>query len=115
MIRLPPRSTRTDTLCPYTTLCRSTPEMRKAMGEQAVALAQAVGYFSAGTVEFIAGADRRFYFLEMNTRLQVEHPVTEMVTNLDLVEQMIRVAAGEKLALTPDDVSITGWAIENRV
>src|SRR3546814_2605594 len=89
--------------------------MRKAMGEQAVALAQAVGYFSAGTVEFIAGADRRFYFLEMNTRLQVEHPVTEMVTNLDLGEQMIRVAAGEKLELTQDDVSLTGWAIENRV
>src|SRR3712207_8600740 len=92
-----------------------TPEMRKAMGEQAVALAQAVGYFSAGTVEFIAGADRSFYFLEMNTRLQVEHPVTEQVTGLDLVEQMIRVAAGEKLRFAQKDVKLKGWAIESRV
>ena len=92
-----------------------TPEMRKAMGEQAVKLAQAVGYYSAGTVEFIAGADRSFYFLEMNTRLQVEHPVTEYVTGLDLVEQMLRVANGEKLGFTQDDVKLKGWAIENRV
>jgi propionyl-CoA carboxylase alpha chain len=92
-----------------------TPEMRESMGEQAVALARAVGYFSAGTVEFIAGADRSFYFLEMNTRLQVEHPVTEEVTGLDLVELMIRVAAGEQLPLTQDDVQLNGWAIENRV
>jgi propionyl-CoA carboxylase alpha chain len=92
-----------------------TAEMRKSMGEQAVALAAAVGYFSAGTVEFIAGADRSFYFLEMNTRLQVEHPVTEQVTGLDLVEQMIRVAAGEKLALSQKDVKLDGWSIETRV
>ena len=96
-----------------------TPEMRKAMGEQAVALARAVGYYSAGTVELIvSGADKTgqgFYFLEMNTRLQVEHPVTELITGLDLVEQMIRVAYGEKLALSQADVGINGWSIENRV
>ncbi|MBF6602804.1 MAG: acetyl/propionyl/methylcrotonyl-CoA carboxylase subunit alpha [Sphingorhabdus sp.] len=90
-------------------------EMRKKMGEQAVALSQAVGYYSAGTVELIVGADKSFYFLEMNTRLQVEHPVTEYITGLDLVEQMIRVAYGEKLPLTQDEVKLTGWAIENRV
>ncbi|MFW2830215.1 acetyl-CoA carboxylase biotin carboxylase subunit [Sphingomonas sp. ID0503] len=95
------------------------PEMRKAMGEQAVALARAVGYYSAGTVELIvSGADKTgqgFYFLEMNTRLQVEHPVTEYITGLDLVEQMIRVAYGEKLAFGQADVGIKGWSVENRV
>jgi propionyl-CoA carboxylase alpha chain len=96
-----------------------TPKMRKAMGEQCVALSRAVGYYSAGTVELIvSGADpsgESFYFLEMNTRLQVEHPVTECITGIDLVEQMIRVAAGEKLAMTQEDIKIDGWAIENRV
>ena len=96
-----------------------TPKMRKAMGEQCVALARAVGYYSAGTVELIvSGADpsgESFYFLEMNTRLQVEHPVTECITGIDLVEQMIRVAAGEELPFKQDDVALNGWAIENRV
>ena len=89
---------------------------RKKMGEQAVALAKAVNYDSAGTVEFVAsGVDKSFYFLEMNTRLQVEHPVTEMITGVDLVEQMLRVAAGEKLAIKQKDLKINGWAIESRV
>ncbi|WP_181702187.1 acetyl-CoA carboxylase biotin carboxylase subunit [Chthonobacter albigriseus] len=88
---------------------------RRAMGEQSVALAKAVGYDSAGTVEFVAGQDRSFFFLEMNTRLQVEHPVTELITGIDLVEQMIRVAAGEKLTITQADVKIDGWAVESRV
>ena len=88
---------------------------RKAMGEQSVALAKAVNYESAGTVEFIVDKDRNFYFLEMNTRLQVEHPVTELITGIDLVEQMIRVAYGEKLAIKQSDVKINGWAIESRV
>ncbi|MEQ8393629.1 acetyl/propionyl/methylcrotonyl-CoA carboxylase subunit alpha [Thalassobaculum sp.] len=90
-------------------------ETRATMGAQAVALAKQVGYRSAGTVEFIADANKKFYFLEMNTRLQVEHPVTEMVTGLDLVELMIRVADGEKLPFTQDEVTMTGWAIEARV
>ncbi len=88
---------------------------RKAMGEQAVALSKAVGYDSAGTVEFIVDGSRNFYFLEMNTRLQVEHPVTELITGIDLVEQMIRVGAGEKLAIKQSDVKINGWAIESRI
>ena len=88
---------------------------RKAMGEQAVALAKAVAYHSAGTVEFIVDGDRNFYFLEMNTRLQVEHPMTELITGIDLVEQMIRVAAGEKLALAQDEVKLDGWAVESRL
>jgi len=88
---------------------------RKKMGEQAVALAKAVGYDSAGTVEFVAGQDKSFYFLEMNTRLQVEHPVTELITGIDLVEQMIRVAAGEKLPIKQSDVKFNGWAVESRV
>ncbi|MGF1562072.1 MAG: acetyl-CoA carboxylase biotin carboxylase subunit [Geminicoccaceae bacterium] len=92
-----------------------TPEKRREMGEQACALAQAVGYHSAGTVEFIYGAEGEFYFLEMNTRLQVEHPVTELITGIDLVEQMIRVAAGEKLPFSQSDIGINGWAMETRV
>src|SRR5580698_2367786 len=91
------------------------PATRAAMGAQAVALSQAVGYDSAGTVEFVAGQDKSFYFLEMNTRLQVEHPVTELITGLDLVEQMIRVAAGEPLAFGQADIGIKGWAIESRL
>jgi propionyl-CoA carboxylase alpha chain len=88
---------------------------RRKMGEQAVALAKAVNYDSAGTVEFVAGQDKSFFFLEMNTRLQVEHPVTELITGIDLVEQMIRSAAGEKLTLAQKDVTLTGWAVESRV
>jgi len=91
------------------------PKTRKAMGEQAVALASAVGYDSAGTVEFVAGQDKSFFFLEMNTRLQVEHPVTELVTGIDLVEQMIRIAAGEKLEIRQEDVKLKGWAVETRI
>jgi propionyl-CoA carboxylase alpha chain len=88
---------------------------RRAMGEQSVALAKAVDYCSAGTVEFIVDGERNFYFLEMNTRLQVEHPVTELITGIDLVEQMIRVAAGEKLPFGQDDVTLNGWAMESRL
>ena len=90
-------------------------ETRKAMGAQSCALAAAVDYCSAGTVEFIVDGDKNFYFLEMNTRLQVEHPVTELITGVDLVEQMIRVANGEKLSLTQDDIGINGWAMESRL
>ena len=88
---------------------------RRAMGEQAVALSKSVGYVSAGTVEFIVDPERNFFFLEMNTRLQVEHPVTESVTGLDLVEQMIRIAAGEKLQFAQDDIQLNGWAMESRI
>ena len=90
-------------------------ETRAKMGAQAVALAKAVNYDTAGTVEFVAGQDKSFYFLEMNTRLQVEHPVTELITGIDLVEEMIRVAYGEKLRLTQDQVSLKGWAVESRI
>jgi propionyl-CoA carboxylase alpha chain len=90
-------------------------ETRRKMGEQSVALAKAVNYDSAGTVEFVAGQDKSFYFLEMNTRLQVEHPVTELITGVDIVEQMIRVAYGEVLAIKQDDVKLNGWAVESRV
>jgi propionyl-CoA carboxylase alpha chain len=92
-----------------------TPEVRLKMGEQAVALSKAVDYDSAGTVEFIVDGQQNFYFLEMNTRLQVEHPVTELITGLDLVEQMIRVAAGEPLTFGQADVKLNGWAVESRV
>lgn len=88
---------------------------RKAMGEQAVALSKAVGYHSAGTVEFIVDGNRNFYFLEMNTRLQVEHPVTELITGIDLVEQMIRVADGEALTFGQEDIKLNGWAVESRL
>jgi propionyl-CoA carboxylase alpha chain len=88
---------------------------RENMGQQALALASAVGYDSAGTVEFVAGQDKSFYFLEMNTRLQVEHPVTELVTGIDLVEQMIRISAGERLSLQQSDVKLSGWAVETRI
>ncbi|MEQ9674888.1 MAG: biotin/lipoyl-containing protein, partial [Roseovarius indicus] len=90
-------------------------ETRKPIGEQAVELTHAVGYASAGTVEFIVDGEKNFYFLEMNTRLQVEHPVTELITGVDLVEQMIKVAAGEKLSISQDDVKLTGWAMESRL
>ncbi len=90
-------------------------ETRQAMGEQAKMLAKAIGYDSAGTVEFLVDANKNFYFLEMNTRLQVEHPITECITGVDLVHQMIRSAAGHPLKLTQSDIGIKGWAIENRV
>jgi len=91
------------------------PETRKAMGEQAVMLAKAVNYQSAGTVEFLVDSQKNFYFLEMNTRLQVEHPVTEYITGVDLVKEMIRVAAGQPLSLTQDDIGINGWSMECRI
>src|SRR5262249_33935614 len=90
-------------------------ETRRNLGAQAIALAEAVNYDSAGTVEFIASEDKSFYFLEMNTRLQVEHPVTELITGIDLVEQMIRSAAGEKLSIAQHEVRQKGWAIESRI
>ncbi len=91
------------------------PELRKVMGDAAINIAKAVGYYSAGTVEFLLDADRKFYFMEMNTRIQVEHPVTEMVTGYDLIEQMIRIAQDEKLSFTQKDISLKGHAIEFRI
>ena len=91
------------------------PETRRKMGEQAISLSQAIGYDSAGTVEFLVDSQKNFYFLEMNTRLQVEHPITECITGVDLVHQMIRSAAGLPLKLTQNDIGIRGWAVENRV
>ena len=88
---------------------------RRAMGEQAVSLAKNVGYSSAGTVEFLVDPQRTFYFLEMNTRLQVEHPITEFITGFDLVEQMIRIAAGQRLPFAQEDIKSNGWAFESRV
>eukprot|EP01043_Picozoa_sp_COSAG02_P022823 COSAG02_NODE_1197_length_13932_cov_42.811176_13_plen_197_part_00 len=90
-------------------------ETRRTMGEQACSLARAVGYRSAGTVEFIVDNDQNFYFLEMNTRLQVEHPVTELITGVDLVEQMLRIGAGLPLSIKQEDIGIDGWAVEARV
>jgi acetyl-CoA carboxylase biotin carboxylase subunit len=90
-------------------------ELRKTMGDVAIRIAKAVGYYSAGTVEFLLDSDRNFYFMEMNTRIQVEHPVTEMITGIDLIEQQIRIAAGEELTLKQEDIKLTGWAIECRI
>ena len=90
-------------------------ETRAAMGAQAVLLAKAIGYDSAGTVEFLVDSQRKFYFLEMNTRLQVEHPITECITGVDLVHQMIRSAYGHKLQISQNDIGINGWAFESRV
>src|SRR5206468_3909169 len=91
------------------------PDLRRRLGEAACRIAAAAGYVNAGTVEFLVDPDRAFYFLEMNTRLQVEHPVTELVTGRDLVKEQLRIAAGEKLAFTQDEVAWTGWAIECRI
>ncbi|MDX9772357.1 MAG: biotin carboxylase N-terminal domain-containing protein [Bacteroidales bacterium] len=90
-------------------------ELRRIMGETAVKIARAVGYYSAGTVEFLLDSDHNFYFMEMNTRIQVEHPVTEMITGIDLIEQQILIASGEELALKQEDIKLTGWAIECRI
>lgn len=90
-------------------------ELRRRMGETAVRIARAVGYYSAGTVEFLLDSDHNFYFMEMNTRIQVEHPVTEMITGIDLIEQQIRIASGEKLTIMQEDIRLTGWAIECRI
>lgn len=91
------------------------PETRKKMGEQAIQLAKAVGYHSAGTVEFLVDSQKNFYFLEMNTRLQVEHPITECISGVDLVQEMIRVAKGHPLTISQDQIKVNGWAFESRV